>query len=414
MVSTLALIGWTSVAVAGEYTSSLRPSAPHTADISDLFVWTLEPGRLGLALMAQPYSGKRTRFDPDVTRRFILRRATITGTGADVRIQTADEVRIECVAQPAPHRDDDRMRCQASGALGTHTIEAAVGDEVTPIDADGMRLFAGPRRDPFYINVGVVHVQRARDGDRTPPRGPDIITPGWARAKVMAVVLEIDVAHLFGDARGLFSVAAETDVDGVQEDRIGRPEITGFVLKQKWGAEIPGTDVRDAWNADATFAMSPGHIRSFRDAMVAGLARLDDLDRFDDPRAAAEPNAGPGLSPDWARPHPMADLLLGDALLVDPSRPCTANQDTYFEIEMASFRGLPPDATGARHQTCGGRTLNADVIDETLALFINGPDRVPPGPPLYGPPGAYAPRRGDGIDRPRTPGTDVFPYLHRP
>ena len=53
-------------------------------------------------------------------------------------------------------------------------------------------------------------------------------------------------------------------------------------------------------------------------------------------------------------------------------------------------------------------------VDDVLTLLINGPARVPPGPPFYGPPGAAAPHRGDGIDRPSTPATDVFPYLHGP
>jgi hypothetical protein len=300
------------------------------------------------------------------------------------------------------------MRCEAKGPKGSQVVEAQVGDEVGTTNG-AMRLFAGPRLDPFFINILTIRQARPRDGDRKPPYGPDSISPGWIKTRSLAVVLDLDLASLFGDAAGLFAVGGETDLDGARRDRLARPEITGFILSKNWGEPLPGDDVRGIWNREPTFAMAAENVPLYQAAMAGGLARLDALDQYADPDAA-----GPPAPPDWPTPHPLKDLLLLDVLLVDPSRACTANQPTFFEIEMASYRGLPADETGARNRTCGGRTLNHDSVDAVLTLLINGPDRVAPGAPFYGPDGAYAPARSDGIDRPRTPATDAFPYLQGP
>ena len=54
---------------------------------------------------------------------------------------------------------------------------------------------------------------------------------------------------------------------------------------------------------------------------------------------------------------------------------------------------------GHTHQTCGGRSLNDDVIDKLLTLLVNG---------------GKGPRVSDGVDRPATPVSDVFPYQAPP
>ena len=38
---------------------------------------------------------------------------------------------------------------------------------------------------------------------------------------------------------------------------------------------------------------------------------------------------------------------------------------SFFEIEQATL-------DGRTHQTCGGRSLNDDVIDKLLTLLVNG------------------------------------------
>jgi hypothetical protein len=94
------------------------------------------------------------------------------------------------------------------------------------------------------------------------------------------------------------------------------------------------------------------------------------------------------LGPDGA--HPLTELLLADYLIVDVSRPYSA--DSFFEIEQATLEGRA-------HQTCGGRSLNDDVIDKLLTLLVNG---------------GKGPRVSDGVDRLATPVLNVFPYQAPP
>ncbi len=78
--------------------------------------------------------------------------------------------------------------------------------------------------------------------------------------------------------------------------------------------------------------------------------------------------------------HPLTDLVLADFLAVDPFRPY-AEHGSFLEIEMASRAGRP-------YQTCGGRSLNDDVMDKLFTLWVNGGN----GPPIR-----------DGVDRATRP-----------
>ena len=83
--------------------------------------------------------------------------------------------------------------------------------------------------------------------------------------------------------------------------------------------------------------------------------------------------------------------MLADFLAVDLSRPYV-EQGSFLEIERAA-------QAGHTHQTCGGRSLNDDVMDTLFTLWVNGEN----GPQIR-----------DGVDRATNPATDVFPYLAAP
>ena len=50
--------------------------------------------------------------------------------------------------------------------------------------------------------------------------------------------------------------------------------------------------------------------------------------------------------------------------MVDATRPF-AEQGSFFEIERSARRGQA-------HETCGGRALNDDVMDNIFTLLVNG------------------------------------------
>jgi hypothetical protein len=65
---------------------------------------------------------------------------------------------------------------------------------------------------------------------------------------------------------------------------------------------------------------------------------------------------------------------------------------SFLEIELAARRG-------EKHRTCGGRTLNDDVMDRLFTLLIAGGN----GPAIR-----------DGVDRSSRPASQTFPYLAAP
>jgi hypothetical protein len=98
---------------------------------------------------------------------------------------------------------------------------------------------------------------------------------------------------------------------------------------------------------------------------------------------------------DWALDghgaHPLTELVLADYLVVDTGKPYV-EQGSFLEIELAARRG-------EEHRTCGGRTLNDDVMDTIFTLLITGGN----GPAIR-----------DGVDQSSRPATDSFPYLAAP
>ncbi len=77
----------------------------------------------------------------------------------------------------------------------------------------------------------------------------------------------------------------------------------------------------------------------------------------------------------------------GDYLVIDVSKPY--QEDSFFEIESAVRAGRP-------HQTCGGRSLNDDVMDTLYTLLLAA--------------GAGG-RISDGVDQATVRAGVKFPYL---
>ena len=89
--------------------------------------------------------------------------------------------------------------------------------------------------------------------------------------------------------------------------------------------------------------------------------------------------------------HPLTDLVLADYLVVDVTKPYV-EQGSFLEIDLAARRG-------EAHETCGGRTLNDDVMDTIFTQLVNA---------------GQGPRIRDGVDAATQPATGVFPYLAPP
>jgi hypothetical protein len=137
-------------------------------------------------------------------------------------------------------------------------------------------------------------------------------------------------------------------------------------------------EIRDLYNQEDPFHLARSYAGAYRARLNANLAFYDGLDDKTDWPLDEQGN------------HPLTELLLADFLVVDVSKPYS--EDSCFEIEQALLHG------GAS-ETCGGRSLNDDIVDSLYTLLVNG---------------GNGPRIRDGVDQATQPASRSFPYLVRP
>jgi len=196
-------------ALASDHFDGPAASRDPARDLTDLYAWVEEKqGRSSLALILDlhPYATHRSRFSPDYTYRISLRRASIDGTGADTHISTGEAFTIDC------HLVDtlDAMRCRIE-PVGVHCpgctrVITAPLDDPNGASVPGVRLFAGLRRDPFFINTLVVSDPPPRAGERSEGRSIDVTDNILVRASVLSLVFEIDPQEILG-GDGLFAAS---------------------------------------------------------------------------------------------------------------------------------------------------------------------------------------------------------------
>ncbi len=119
-----------------------------------------------------------------------------------------------------------------------------------------------------------------------------------------------------------------------QIDRMGRPAINTALINL---VPSSGTALKDAYNR----AVGPAsNWTQFTTEMTNNLAALDTLD---------------GRANSLLPPATLAGVLVDDRLIIDISKPAC---DEYLAVELG--------VAGK----CGGRTLNRDVIDDTLGAVV--------------------------------------------
>jgi hypothetical protein len=290
----------------------------------------------------------------------------------------AEEFVFDCVFSVASVTDGGSGNLQ-EGTCTTASGEAvpfAVNDERGG-SGDGVRVFAGPRWDPFIMDARAALTTIATGRLSFTDPG-SIFLDG---KNVLSLVVEID-GGLLGGAH-LVGVVGETLTRGrftVRIERVGRPEVKNMLLAPKQFDELNrDLEIRDLYNMEDGFHLGPSYRRAYRARLNANLAFWDGLDgKIDWPL-----NDGGD--------HPLTNLVLADFLVVDLTKPY-AEQGSFFEIELAALAGKP-------HETCGGRALNDDVIDTLFTTLVNAGN----GPVIR-----------DGVDRATRPATHTFPYLAAP
>jgi Domain of unknown function (DUF4331) len=357
--------------------SGPRAMAESAADITDLFAFPSpeRPGWLVLVLNTHPFAPPSALFSDGLLYRFRLRPLTATGPEDPVPFAAdGDEIVIDCVfSAPGGGDEEQQGTCRLPDG---QTISAQVNDE-RGRQADGIRIFAGPRWDPFFEDFPAEQKTIATGKLAFADTGANFMDG----KNILSVVVEFDCARLLSGAE-LFGVVGETLTRGsvnLRIERIGRPVHDLLLDPRQFDQVNRDLEIRDLYNMDDAFRLSTAYANAYRARLNANLAFWDGLDGKTDWPAG----------PDGA--HPLTELILADYLVVDVSKPY-AEQGSFLEIELASRRAQD-------HQTYGGRAPNDDVMDTLFTLLVNGGN----GPVIR-----------DGVDRPTVLASHQFPYLAPP
>jgi hypothetical protein len=363
-----------------DHISGPRALADPIADITDVFAFpSPEPsGHLVLVMNTLPFAPPSASFSDGLVYRFRLRPLSARGPGDPAPFAVREEEFVfDCVfSDPAA---DDGVRGQ-EGVCTTpagDTVTFRVGDEQGG-SGHGVRVFAGPRWDPFIMDAAAA-LKTIATGELAFTDPGAIYMDG---KNVLSLVVEFDCERFLGTAE-LVGVVAETLTRGrfnVRIERVGRPEVKNMMLAPKQFDPVNrDLEIRDLYNMEDAFHLEDGYLGAFRARLNANLAFWDGLDGKKD-----WPTDGNGS-------HPLTELFLADFLVVDPGKPY-AEQGSFLEIERAALESRA-------HQTCGGRAPNDDVMDMLFTLMINAGK----GPVIR-----------DGVDAATRPASRSFPYLAAP
>lgn len=362
--------------------SGPRAMAEPIADITDLYAFPSpeQPGRLVLVLNTLPFAPASATFSDGLIYRFRLRPLTLNGHADGTLFSVGGEEHVvDCVfAEPVGAAGPTAPKQQGSCSIPTReTVTFAVNDERGG-QAPGVRVFAGVRWDPFILDAPAA-LKTITTGTLAFTDPGSIYLDG---KNVLSLVVEIDRAPLLEDTE-LVGVIAETLTRGtvnVRLERAGRPEVLNLMLAPtQYDRVNRDLEIRDLYNMEDGFHLGSAYQGAFRARLNANLAFWDALDGKTD-----WPIGDDGT-------HPLTELILADFLVVDLAKPYT-ERGSFLEIEGAVRRGTA-------HETCGGRSLNDDVMDKLLTLLVNAGN----GPTI-----------SDGVDRATRPASQTFPYLAPP
>ena len=362
-----------------DHISGPRALAVPIADITDFYAFPSPEatGRLVLVMNTLPFARTSDCFSPSLVYRFRLRPLRLTTPDDSPLIMVgAQECIVDCTfSRPEPLNGPGLLQQGGECTLSTgSTVSFRVNDD-QGASGVGIRVFAGPRWDPFIIDAPAA-LKTITTGHLALSDPGSIFLDG---KNVLGLVVEVDCAHLLPEAN-LVGIVAETLTRGelmIRLERVGRPEVKNLLLAPKQFDRVNrDLEIRDLYNMEDAFGLAEAYQGAYRSRLNANLAFWDSLDDTIDWPANEQGD------------HPLTDLVLADFLVVDTTRPY-AERRSFFEIETAARAGKP-------HATCGGRTLNDDVMDSLYTLLINA---------------GTGPTIRDGVDQATMPASSTFPYM---
>jgi hypothetical protein len=360
-----------------DHISGPRALAEPIADITDVYAFPSpeRPGHLVLVQNTLPFAQPSALFSDGLVYRLRLRPLTAEAATDPAPFALGErEFVFDCVFSDPAAGDGTQGQAGTCSTPAGETVSFRVND-ARGGSSHGVRVFAGPRWDPFIMDAPAA-LKTIATGELAFTEPGAIYMDG---KNVLSLVVEIDCAQLLDDVE-LVGVVAETLTRGrlnVRIERVGRPEVKNLMLAPKQFDEVNrDLEIRDLYNMEDAFHLVDGYLGAYRARLNANLAFWDGLDGKTD------------WPVDGNRSHPLTELVLADYLVVDVTKPYVEH-GSFLEIERAVRQG-------EAHETCGGRTLNDDVMDTLFTLLINAGN----GPVIR-----------DGVDRSTRPASRRFPYL---
>src|SRR5215469_11006858 len=170
-----------------------------------------------------------------------------------------------------------------AGQLLTSSIPVSFGATARPVQADGIRLFAGTRSDPFFADIeGALHGFHWTGHD------------DFEGNNVLSIALEVPDDMLGGGPMiGIWaSISLYRDGMLMQMDRGGNPTINPFINpdgeKDLYNSRQPADDVANYLGPWSKILENGGYPPE--EARQAALMVLPDILRYDRTQAAAYPN----------------------------------------------------------------------------------------------------------------------------
>ena len=216
-----------------DHISGPRALADPIADITDVYAFPSpeRPGQLVLVMNTLPFAPPSALLSDGLVYRFRLRPLTARAATDPTPFAVGEEeFTFDCVFS------DPSAGNGAHGQEGTLTTPAGevvnfrVNDEEGG-SGHGVRVFAGPRWDPFIMDAPAM-LKTIATGELAFTDSGAIYMDG---KNVLSLVVEVDCAQLL-DGVELVGVVAETLTRGrfnVRIERVGRPEVKNMMLAPK-------------------------------------------------------------------------------------------------------------------------------------------------------------------------------------
>ena len=378
LAAAMMAVATVSPAVASDHFDGPAVLGDPTTDITDMYVFPSpeNPDRLVLVMDVLPNARTTRWFSHVLDYRFRLRPVKISETGGKAGFAVGEqEISFRCVFS------DLKQSTTSEGQTGhCHSPKGEIHFKVGRQMSDeqfrktGVRVFAGPRLDPFFMDVPG-YIRSMKEGRL------NFIGKNSAQDKnALSIVLEFDRSRFLSQPDGMYAVVSEVRSRGekpVVLDTFGRPEVTNVILDNPSFDRVNRTiDVRDLFNQQDPFGKPGAYSEPFRARFNANLHRMDMMDgQLDWPLK------------DGA--HPLTALLMADFTIIDLSKPVGVG--SWFEIEKAIVEGR-------EYKTGGGRWLDDDICDIQYT-FLMARDRK---------------KISDGVNQATKPASRTFPFLRDP